>query len=67
MELDFNSQLANFKDYIRRKYLSTDVKTNPINLGTAMQNYSLDVIAKIGLGKGWGFLASDSDVDLFIT
>jgi len=66
MESDLAGQIANFKDYLRSKYLSTDAKTKPVDFSKAVQYYALDVITKIGFGNEWGFLASDSDVDSFV-
>ncbi|KAK4452584.1 cytochrome P450 [Podospora aff. communis PSN243] len=66
LESDLGDQMANFKRYIRSKYLSTDKKTRLVDLAVALHYYVVDVITKIGIGQEWGCLASDSDVDSFI-
>ena len=66
LEADINGQLSNFKDLIRRKYLSTVGKTTPMDLGKTVQYFTIDSITKLAFGREWGFLAADSDTNAFI-
>lgn len=53
-------------DLIRSKYLSTDVDVKPIDFSQKAQYFTLDVISLVGLGKTFGMLQADEDVDDFI-
>ena len=66
LEADIDGQLSNFKDLIRRKYLSTAGKITPMDLGKTAQYFTMDSITKLAFGREWGFLAADSDINAFI-
>ncbi|MBV5325623.1 MAG: hypothetical protein J0626_10390, partial [Rhodospirillaceae bacterium] len=38
----------------------------PLDLGEKVQFFTLDVISGVGLGRPFGMLASDSDVDQYL-
>jgi hypothetical protein len=67
LETDIDGQIADLKDLIRRKYLSTDTCTRPIDFAQAPQYFGLDSISKIAYGKEFGFLAADTDVNGYIS
>jgi len=66
LEADIDGQLSNFKDLIRRKYLSTGGKTTPMDLAKTVQYFTMDSITKLAFGREWGFLATNSDINAFI-
>lgn len=66
MEDDVDGQIASFKDLIRRKYLSTDTDTKPMDFANGALYLALDIITKLAFGREWGFIAVDGDVDDFI-
>jgi hypothetical protein len=67
MESDIDGQLENFKNLIRRKYLSTNAETKPMDLAASVQYFTLDSITKLAFGDEWGFLAADSDINALIS
>ncbi|KAF9875337.1 cytochrome p450 [Colletotrichum karsti] len=66
LEASIDTQLANFMDLIRRKYLTKGDDVKPIDFGGAVQYFTLDVITEIAYGKAFGYLATDSDVHDYI-
>ncbi|KAK1623773.1 cytochrome P450 [Colletotrichum phormii] len=67
LEDDINSQVANFVDLIRRKYVTTNDEVRPMDLGRTAQYFTLDVITRVAYGKEFGYLATDSDVHDYIS
>lgn len=51
---------------IRAKYVSTSEKVIQVDMSRKIQYFTLDVISKVGLGKSFGMLQSDQDVDNYI-
>ena len=66
LESDIDSCVQNLLDLLRSKYLSTDSKAVPLDLGTKVQYFTLDVITKIGFGEAFGDLKTDSDVQEYL-
>src|SRR5207247_1853985 len=66
MESDIDGQIANFKRFIRTKYLSTAACTKPMDFAAGVHFYALDVSTKLALGEEWGFMTADGDIDSFI-
>lgn len=52
---------------IREKYISFDDHTVPVDLAKKSQYFTLDVISSVGLGKAFGMLKSDQDVDNYLS
>jgi len=52
-----------FIDLLRSKYLSTEEHVIPMDLSAKAQYLTLDVISTIGLGRPFGMLQADTDVD----
>ncbi|KAK1763965.1 Pisatin demethylase [Phialemonium atrogriseum] len=66
LEKSIDERLQDFLDLIRTKYVSSDSRVVPVDLGKKVQYFTLDVISGVGLGKTFGMLRSDSDVDDYI-
>ncbi|KAK0719109.1 cytochrome P450 [Lasiosphaeris hirsuta] len=67
MESDIDGRVADMKELIRRKYISTPNATKPMDLAAVAQYFTLDAVTKIAFGKEWGYLATESDVYSFIS
>ncbi|KND88422.1 Pisatin demethylase [Tolypocladium ophioglossoides CBS 100239] len=65
-ELSIDLRVQEFIGLIRSKYLSSDGQVVPMDLGQKVQYFTLDVISAVGLGKTFGMLRSDSDVDDYL-
>lgn len=61
-----DDRLQDFLDLIRSKYLSSDHGVVSMDLAKKVQYFTLDVISSVGLGKTFGMLQSDQDVDSYI-
>lgn len=48
---------------IRSKYISTDNKVIKMDVAKKVQFFTLDVISSVGLGKTFGMLKADTDID----
>ncbi|OOQ84159.1 cytochrome P450 52A11 [Penicillium brasilianum] len=66
LEESVNERLEDFLHLIRSKYVSTDREVIPMDLATKVQYFTLDVISSVGLGKEFGMLRSDRDVDNYL-
>ncbi|KAL4916479.1 cytochrome P450 [Aspergillus aurantiobrunneus] len=66
LERSVDERLAELLHLIRSKYLSTNHRTVPMDLAKKAQYFTLDVISSVGLGKPFGMLQSDSDIDSYL-
>ncbi|KUJ15933.1 cytochrome P450 [Mollisia scopiformis] len=66
MEGTIDKQIQNLINLIERKYLSTNKKSEPMDLGQKGQFFTLDVISDLAFGKALGFLDKDEDVFEYI-
>lgn len=66
LEESVDEQLQDFLNLIRSKYVSFDRQVVPMNLAKKVQYFTLDVISSVGLGKAFGMLQSDRDVDDYL-
>ncbi|OAQ90363.1 cytochrome P450 52A11 [Purpureocillium lilacinum] len=67
LESSIDERLAEFLALIRAKYVSSPDRPGvPLDLGEKVQFFTLDVISGVGLGRPFGMLASDSDVDQYL-
>ncbi|KAH7304718.1 cytochrome P450 [Stachybotrys elegans] len=66
LESSIDDCVQNLLSLIRSKYLSTAGQTKPIDLARKIQFFTLDVISMVGLGKVFGMLTADSDVDDYL-
>ncbi|OHE92219.1 cytochrome P450 [Colletotrichum orchidophilum] len=66
LEPTIDHRLEELLDLIRSKYLSSDSKVVPMDLAKKIQYFTLDVISAVGLGKAFGMLRTDSDVDDYL-
>jgi len=51
---------------IRSKYLTTADRTIPMDMARKIQFLTLDIISTIGLGRSFGMLVADDDVDSYV-
>ncbi|RFU78439.1 cytochrome p450 [Trichoderma arundinaceum] len=63
LEHSIDQRLQEFLDLIRSKYVSTSTEIVPVDMARKVQYFTLDVISGVGLGKTFGMLQSDSDVE----
>jgi len=66
LELAIDERLAELLNLVRTKYVSSDGHAVPMDLAKKIQYFTLDVISSVGLGKPFGMLRSDSDIDQYI-
>ncbi|KAJ5663927.1 hypothetical protein N7507_004658 [Penicillium longicatenatum] len=66
LERAVDEQVHNLLNLIRSKYISTDRGVVPMDLAKKVQYFTLDVISSVGLGKAFGMLQSDEDVDHYL-
>ncbi|KAK2012105.1 cytochrome P450 [Colletotrichum eremochloae] len=66
LEPTIDQRLEELISLIRSKYLSSTAKTVPMDMAKKIQYFTLDVISSVGLGKAFGMLQSDSDVDDYL-
>ncbi|KAK1995933.1 cytochrome P450 [Colletotrichum falcatum] len=66
LESTVDQRLEELFHLIRSKYLSTTTKTVPMDMAKKIQYFTLDAISSVGLGKTFGMLQSDSDVDDYL-
>ncbi|KAH6609564.1 cytochrome P450 [Trichoderma cornu-damae] len=66
LESSIDRHVQGFLDLIRSKYVSTSAKIVPMDLAQKVQFFTLDVISGVGLGKAFGMLQSDSDVEGYV-
>ncbi|KAI1375115.1 cytochrome P450 [Hypoxylon crocopeplum] len=66
VEKDVDITISSFVDMIRANYLSTNVKTNPVDWALAAQYFTLDTLSKIAFGKEFGCLRANEDVYDFL-
>lgn len=66
LETSVDRHVRSFIDLIRRKYISTDSRVIPMDLSKKVQYLTLDIISTIGLGRPFGMILADADVDAYI-
>jgi cytochrome P450 len=66
LELSINERLHDFINLLRSKYVSTSNSVVPVDLARKVQFFTLDVISGVGLGKTFGMLQSDTDVEGYL-
>ncbi|KAJ5836309.1 hypothetical protein N7447_002335 [Penicillium robsamsonii] len=66
LEGSVNERVQEFLGLIRSKYISSDRHVVPMDLAKKVQYFTLDVISSVGLGKAFGMLQSDHDVDDYL-
>lgn len=66
LEESVDERLQDFLNLIRSKYVSSDRRIVPMDLAKKVQYFTLDVISSVGLGKAFGMLQSDRDVDDYL-
>ncbi|KAF7557755.1 hypothetical protein G7Z17_g367 [Cylindrodendrum hubeiense] len=66
LEISIDERLQEFLNLIRSKYISSDDQIVPMDLAKKVQYFTLDVISSVGLGKAFGMLRNDFDVDDYI-
>ncbi|KAL3462677.1 cytochrome P450 [Aspergillus heterothallicus] len=67
LEASIDERLHAFLALIRTKYISSTNHIVPMDLAQKVQYFTLDVISSVGLGKTFGMLHSDHDVDNYIS
>lgn len=67
LETSIDERIQEYLTLIRTKYLSTDERIIPMDLAKKMQFFTLDVISAIGMGKCFGMLRTDADVDGYVS
>lgn len=65
LESSIDIHVAELVALIRKKYLSTDAASRPVDFGEKISFMTLDVISRIGFGQPFGSLLADRDVDGF--
>ncbi|KAF3480559.1 cytochrome P450 [Arthroderma uncinatum] len=63
IETIINEHLQELLDLIRSKYISHGTEIKPVDLARKIQYFLLDSISAISLGKAFGNLKSDTDID----
>ncbi|KAJ4998443.1 Cytochrome P450 monooxygenase lolP1 [Colletotrichum sp. SAR 10_66] len=66
LEPTIDARLNDLLTLIRTKYLSTESRIIPMDLAKKVQYFTLDVISDVGLGKTFGMLTADADVDGYL-
>ncbi|KAJ5806313.1 uncharacterized protein N7503_003915 [Penicillium pulvis] len=66
LERAVDEQVHNLLNLIRSKYVSSDHCIVPMDLAKKVQYFTLDVISSVGLGKAFGMLQNDQDVDHYL-
>lgn len=66
LEKSVDERLTELLHLIRSKYLSSESYIVPMDLAKKVQYFTLDVISSVGLGKTFGMLQSDTDIDNYL-
>ncbi|KAJ5553091.1 hypothetical protein N7494_002469 [Penicillium frequentans] len=66
LERAVDEQVHNLLNLVRSKYVSSDHCVVPMDLAKKVQYFTLDVISSVGLGKAFGMLQNDLDVDQYL-
>ncbi|KAJ5958903.1 uncharacterized protein N7479_006053 [Penicillium vulpinum] len=66
LEGSVDERLQDLLNLIRSKYISSNRHVVPMDLAKKVQYFTLDVISSVGLGKAFGMLKSDHDVDNYL-
>jgi hypothetical protein len=61
-----NTQLLNFLNLVRTKYISTDTELKPMDLARKAQFLTLDIITDLAFDAPFGDIDHDDDVHLYI-
>ncbi|KAJ5780422.1 hypothetical protein N7457_005582 [Penicillium paradoxum] len=65
-EGSIDEQVHGLLNLIRSKYLSSEQEIVPMDLSKKIQYFTVDVISSVGLGKAFGMLQNDQDVDEYL-
>lgn len=63
LEPAIDQYVGHLVNLLRSKYMSTDERIVPVDLAEKVQFFTLDVISGVGLGRSFGMLKTDTDVD----
>jgi cytochrome P450 len=66
LEHDIDARVQEFLHLISSKYLSSETKSVPVDIGHKIQFFALDVISTIGFGEPFGDLKADRDLNDYI-
>lgn len=66
LEHDVDARVQELLDLVVSKYLSTDTKSIPVDIGHKIQFFALDVISTIGFGEPFGDIKADADLNNYI-
>lgn len=66
LEGSVDERLQDLLNLIRTKYISSNSHVVHMDLAKKVQYFTLDVISSVGLGKAFGMLKSDHDVDNYL-
>jgi cytochrome P450 len=66
LENTIDERVHELLNLIRSKYISSDSQVVPMDLAKKVQYFTLDVISSVGLGKAFGMLQSDHDVEDYL-
>lgn len=66
LEAAIDARVQEFVQLIKSKYLSTEQRVVPMECAKKVQYFTLDVISSVGLGRSFGMLVSDRDVQDYI-
>lgn len=61
MEDRIDNQIQTWIDVIKEKYISTSQETRPMDLGRAVQYFTLDIISDIAFSHPFGDITEDTD------
>jgi len=66
LESSVDARLEELLKLIRSKYVSSQNRVVTVDLSKKIQYFTLDVISTVGLGKSFGMLDSDTDVNEYL-
>ncbi|KAH6677016.1 cytochrome P450 71A20 [Plectosphaerella plurivora] len=67
LEPAIDERVREFLALIKDKYISTSGRVVPVDMAKKIQYFTLDVITGVGLGKPFGMLRADADVDGYLS
>jgi len=66
LEPSIDTRIDEFVSLIRTKYLSSGTRSVPLDVKTKLQFFTFDTISTISLGRPFGMVAADEDLDDFV-
>lgn len=66
LEAAVDARVQEFVHLLRSKYLSTEQRIVPMECARKLQYFTMDVITSVGLGKSFGMLVNDRDINDFL-